>query len=62
MSDYQPHIEKRAADLRKYMENNWMTTSMLIEAMVELCSQEGIDLAQRAKLEKVYAGWRKEAA
>jgi len=62
MSEYQPFIEKRAADLVKYMEGQWMTTTMLIEAVAELCAQQGIDLEQRARLEKVYAGRRKEAA
>jgi hypothetical protein len=62
MSEYQPYVEKRAADLVKYMEGQWMTTTMLIEAVAELCAQQGIDLEQRARLEKVYAEWRKEQA
>jgi hypothetical protein len=62
MSGYQIWIEKRAASLAEFMKANDMTTTMLIEAVVELCAQQGIDAGDRVEAEMTYAEWRKEAA
>jgi hypothetical protein len=62
MSGYQIWIEKRAANLAEFMKANDMTTTMLIEAVVELCAQQGIDAGDRVEAEMTYAEWRKEVA
>jgi hypothetical protein len=62
MSKYQPWIEKRAASLAEFMKANDMTTTMLIEAVVELCAQQGIDAGDRVEAEMQFAEWRKEVA